>query len=209
MADGIYGAVIKAQDRRWHAAYVRAPEEIDDDMLWDSWDPEFSEPAERWTVLGPFTTAGEAEAYVPHAAVRAVDRRAWDDGGLWEALLARSATPDGPPPPAPVPRAPGRVDEAWERGPAASREDYLAEGLEPWEDDEIWLYSSREAAERAAREAVARDSYEPGPDGVADLWRVDLRGIDNEYRPELSSGGTDVIIRGGVPAGRLTLVATF
>jgi hypothetical protein len=86
--------------------------------------------------------------------------------------------------------------------------DLLENGLEPWESDEIWLYASREAAEREARARVKRDSYVPGPDGTADLWRVDLRGFDNVHRPDLSSRGTDVIIQGAVPPERLTLVAT-
>ena len=68
MADGIYGAVIEAEDGRWHAAYVRAPGEIENHMLWDAWDPECSEPAERWSVAGPFATPEEAERYVPPAS---------------------------------------------------------------------------------------------------------------------------------------------
>lgn len=97
---------------------------------------------------------------------------------------------------------------AYHVAPTAIRDDLLAEGITPDDDDdEIWLYDSEQLADRRAR--IFSDRFHETPAGVADIWRVDLTGIDATYYPHINDGENVTVVRDVIEPARLALHATL
>jgi hypothetical protein len=97
------------------------------------------------------------------------------------------------------------LERAWHVAPTAGRARVQKDGIVPdveLGETEVWLMA-RESWARALAEET-KDVFRETPDGYADIWLVDLRGLD-VYVYEHIQHAPSVVIRGSVEAHRLTL----
>lgn len=93
--------------------------------------------------------------------------------------------------------------------PTAVRQKIQEQGFVPdpvFDGDTVTFFDSEELATADAQRAA--DGFVDTPEGRADVWKVDLVGIEYEHHAFITDARS-VNVRGGVGPGRAELVKTF
>jgi hypothetical protein len=100
------------------------------------------------------------------------------------------------------------MKHAYHATPTAERDELLAAGIvADLEGEPLYLYDSEELALRRAR--VLLDSWIETPEGTADIWRVDMSGIEAELHPHVNDGENVTADVERIAPDRLTLATTI
>ena len=85
-----------------------------------------------------------------------------------------------------------------------------SEGIVPdpeFDAGKLYLYSNEALARRIAAPRV--NTYVHTPDGIVDIWLVDVTGIDAEHKPHILDGEDLYAGRVSVPPDRVRLFDTY
>jgi hypothetical protein len=100
------------------------------------------------------------------------------------------------------------MDRAYHASPAKFRDDVLSEGIAPDSvGGAIYLFDTEELAQRQAR--ILSDSWPETPRGTADIWSIDMTGIDATLHPHVNDGENVTTDVERIGPERFTLAATF
>jgi len=100
------------------------------------------------------------------------------------------------------------MTHAYHATPAATRDDVLATGIvTDLEGEPVYLYDSEELALRRAH--ILGESWLETPAGTADVWRVDMSGIDAKLHAHVNDGENVTAQVDRIDPERLTLIHTL